>query len=145
MKFHFEYFYDFWGRIYRLWAAAQIWLVPLRIVFNVSRFKPALNWKRFFGDLRRCPNSLNSDYELLISLYRNKIRLPIPQFFFGFTVDKWNVFKKPKSINAKPRFKVYKVDGEGTDLGDWKDENFSTKFPPGSLSRFPPPWAPSSL
>ena len=39
----------FWGRILRIlaavqiWDAAQIWLVPLRILFNVSRFKPALN------------------------------------------------------------------------------------------------------
>ena len=27
---------------------AQIWLVPLKIVFNVSRFKPVLNWNRFW-------------------------------------------------------------------------------------------------
>ena len=30
-------------------------------VFNVSRFKPALNWNRFLADLRRGSNSLNSD------------------------------------------------------------------------------------
>ena len=40
---------------------AQIWLVPLKIVFNVSRFKPALNWNLFLADLRRGSNSLNSD------------------------------------------------------------------------------------
>ena len=48
------------SRILRIWAAAQLWSVPLKIVFNVSRFKPALNWKRFLADLRRGSNSLNS-------------------------------------------------------------------------------------
>ena len=43
----------------KIWDAAQIWLVPLKIVFNVSRFKPALNWSRFLADLRRDINSLN--------------------------------------------------------------------------------------
>ena len=38
--------------IVRIWAtawisdAAQIWLIPLNTVFNVSRFYPALNWNR---------------------------------------------------------------------------------------------------
>ena len=32
-----------------------------KIVFNVSRFKPALSWNRFLADLRRGSNSLNSD------------------------------------------------------------------------------------
>ena len=36
-------------------------MVPLRIVLNFSRFKPALNWNRFLGDLRRGIDSLNSD------------------------------------------------------------------------------------
>ena len=36
-------------------------LVPLRIVFNVSRFKPSLNWNRLLADLRRGLYSLNSD------------------------------------------------------------------------------------
>ena len=39
----------------------EIWLVPLKITLNFSRFKPALNWNRFFRVLRRCFNSLNSD------------------------------------------------------------------------------------
>ena len=35
--------------------------VPLKIVFNVLWFKPALNWNRFLADLRRSSNSLNLD------------------------------------------------------------------------------------
>ena len=35
--------------------------LPLKIVFNFSRFKPALNWNRFLTDLSRGSNSLNSD------------------------------------------------------------------------------------
>ena len=42
-------------------AAAQIFLVLLKIVLNFSRFKPALNWNRFLTDLSRGSNSLNSD------------------------------------------------------------------------------------
>jgi len=41
-------------------------LVPLKIVFNVSINKPALNWNRFSVNLRRSSNSLNSDLELTI-------------------------------------------------------------------------------
>ena len=40
---------------------AQIWMVPLKIVLNFSRFYPPLNWNRFFADLSRGSNSLNSD------------------------------------------------------------------------------------
>ena len=36
-----------------------------KIVFNFSRFEPALNWNCFFADLRRGSNSLNSDTDLL--------------------------------------------------------------------------------
>jgi len=35
-------------------------LVPLKIVSNVSRFKPALNLNRVLADLNRGSNSLNS-------------------------------------------------------------------------------------
>ena len=42
--------------------ATKTWLVTFIIVFNVSRFKPALNRNRFLGGLRRgVLNSLNSD------------------------------------------------------------------------------------
>ena len=41
---------------------AQIWLVPLKIVFNFSRFKPALN----LAYLNRGSNSLNSDTGYLV-------------------------------------------------------------------------------
>ena len=40
--------------------AAQIWLVPLEIVFNLSRFKPALNWNQLLADFSRGSNLLNS-------------------------------------------------------------------------------------
>ena len=48
-------------------SAAQIWLASLIIVINFSRFKPALNWNRFLGDLRRGLISLNSDTVIVIS------------------------------------------------------------------------------
>ena len=35
--------------------------IPLKILFNFSRFKPGLNWNRFFTDLGGGSNSLNSD------------------------------------------------------------------------------------
>ena len=35
-------------------------MVPLKIVSNVSRFKPALNLNRVLADLNRGSNSLNS-------------------------------------------------------------------------------------
>ena len=45
-------------------------VVPLKIVFNFSRFKPLLNWNRFLTDLSRGSNSLNSDIGLLlVTLY----------------------------------------------------------------------------
>ena len=59
-------FYQSWGRILRIWAAAKIWgasqtwLVSLDIVFNVLRFEPALNWNRFLAVQRCGLNSLNS-------------------------------------------------------------------------------------
>jgi len=37
-----------------------MWLVPLKIVSNVSRFKPALNLNRGLADLNHGSNSLNS-------------------------------------------------------------------------------------
>ena len=42
-------------------------MVPLKIVSNVSRFKPALNLIRVLADLNRGSNSLNSISESLIS------------------------------------------------------------------------------
>ena len=40
------------------------------IFFNFSRFKPAFDCNRFWGDLRRGLNSLNSDTELLCTSLR---------------------------------------------------------------------------
>ena len=48
----------------------------LKLVFNVSRFKPALNWNRFLTDLRRGSNSLNSDTDYN---FQAKIRFYICQ------------------------------------------------------------------
>ena len=45
-------------------------MVPLKIVSNVSRFKPALNLSRVLADLNRGLNSLNS-----ISVRSNNISL----------------------------------------------------------------------
>ena len=41
-------------------------MVPLKIVLNVSRFKPALNLNRVLADLNRGSNSLNSISDQLI-------------------------------------------------------------------------------
>ena len=41
-------------------------MVPLRIVSNISRFKPALTLNRVLADLNRGSNSLNSATEFLI-------------------------------------------------------------------------------
>ena len=41
-------------------------MIPLKIVFNVSRFKLALNWNRFLAQLRHGLNSLNSDSDHLL-------------------------------------------------------------------------------
>ena len=57
---------------YKIWDATQIGLVPLKVVFNVWRFKSALNWNRFFADLRRGLNLLNSDSDLLKILRCNR-------------------------------------------------------------------------
>ena len=57
------------GRIWQIWAASKIWLVPLKIVLNVSRFKPALNWNRFLADMGHDSNSLNSDSSKLRYFY----------------------------------------------------------------------------
>ena len=45
-------------------SGGLIWLVPLKIVSNVSRFKPALNLNRVLADLSRGSNSLNSASDL---------------------------------------------------------------------------------
>ena len=53
-------------------------MVPLKIVFNVSRFKPAFNWNRFLADLRfrLCKtNCFVTSSKVLL-----QCRLPIPQF-----------------------------------------------------------------
>ena len=40
----------------------ETWLVPLKIVFSVSRFEPALNWNRILAAQRCGLNSFNSAY-----------------------------------------------------------------------------------
>ena len=59
--FIFYFFEKLQVKFRRDQTEAQIWLVPLQMVFNVSRFKPALNLNRFLADLRLGSNSLNSD------------------------------------------------------------------------------------
>ena len=65
--------------------AAQILLVPLKFVFNFSRFKPALIWNRFFGDLRR---GLNSDTGLS-KMGRGGLQILSYLIWFDFI---WNSF-----------------------------------------------------
>ena len=54
----------------RLMAEFKELLVLLEILFNVSRFRPALKWNRFSADLRRGSNSLNSDSNQIKSWFR---------------------------------------------------------------------------
>ena len=54
----------------RLMAEFKELLVLLEIVFNVSRFRPALKWNRLSADLRRGSNSLNSDSNQIKSWFR---------------------------------------------------------------------------
>ena len=51
--------------MFQIWNAAQTWLVPLNIVFNVLRFGLALNWNRFLAFQRRSLNYLNSASEII--------------------------------------------------------------------------------
>ena len=60
-----EIFYDQWPNLKNLSGGLNLsrglsWLVPLKIVSNVSRFKPALNLNRVLADLNRGSNPLNS-------------------------------------------------------------------------------------
>ena len=51
-----------------------MFLVPLKFVFNFSRFKPALSQlKPVLGDFRRGLNSLNSDTGFIFS----KLKTPL--------------------------------------------------------------------
>ena len=55
-------------------------MVSLKIVFNVSRFKSALNWNRFLADLRRGSNSLNSDTDNLPLTLNGTCKHSVSQF-----------------------------------------------------------------
>ena len=55
---------------------------PLKIVSNVSRFKPALNLNRVLADLNRGSNSLNSISDLIIFRKLNFYILKL-YFFLG--------------------------------------------------------------
>ena len=57
------------------------WLVPLKIVSNVSRDMPALNLNRGLADLNRGSNSLNS-----ISGDRNRIKNLETSFYHFLSV-----------------------------------------------------------
>ena len=63
----------------RLMAEFKELLVLLEIVFNVSRFRPALKWNRLSADLRRGSNSLNSD--------SNQIKSWFMEYWRGVGVD----------------------------------------------------------
>ena len=60
------------SRDLNLRRGSNMQLVPLKIVLNVSKFKPALNWNRFLSDLRRGSNLLNSDSGYLKSSSNSK-------------------------------------------------------------------------
>jgi hypothetical protein len=60
-------------------------LVPLKIVSNVSRFKPALNLNRVLAELSRGSNSLNSASVVNWSL--PEIIVPVPSCQNIFVVN----------------------------------------------------------
>ena len=59
-----------------------------KIALSFFRFKPAFNWNRFLGDLRRGLNSLNSDTDTclmhgsLIALHDPQVDLKVRQEYF---------------------------------------------------------------
>ena len=60
----------------KIWDAAQLWLVPLKCVFNVSRFKPMLNWNQFLANLRlraSCILQIHTDYAGKTEQYTKRI------------------------------------------------------------------------
>ena len=65
-------------------------LVPLKIVFNVLRFNPALNQNRYLADLRRGSNSLNSDSVKLL-------------FYNAFYFIRISIFKGTVSVISSDR------------------------------------------
>ena len=54
--------------------------------FNFLRFKPALNWNRFFEDLTRGSNALNSDLGKICQKIRIKLKV------FKFLILKLSLF-----------------------------------------------------
>jgi len=57
-------------------------LVPLKIVSNVTRFKPALNLNRVLADLNPGSNSLNSISGNLINLLLISLKVEATQLEF---------------------------------------------------------------
>ena len=75
----------------RIWDTAQIRLVALKIVFNVSRFKPTLKWNLFLADLRRGSNSLNSDSLFLFFKALIKFSLTNYQRMKNYSLKRYNL------------------------------------------------------
>ena len=69
-----------------------MWLVPLKTVFNVSRFKPALICKRFLADLRHGSNSENSDSSYIYYISNFSSAFLGTYFFFVFSILKMYSF-----------------------------------------------------
>ena len=74
-------------------------MVPLKIVSNVSRFKPALNLNRVLADLNRGSNSLNSISDLKYSILN------------GATSNNVNTFplNEKKCQHLKNNLKFYNI------------------------------------
>ena len=68
--------------------------------FNVSRFKPALQWIRFLVDLRRGSNSIKTDYcSLLVSkMYRLKMKSCLVYYLTINTHSKANPAVYPRLV-----------------------------------------------
>ena len=90
-------------------------MVPLKIVSNVSRFKPALNLNRVLADLNRGSNSLNSISGFLIMQILN---VNIIIFLRGFSSQfSREYIRKHYAISAFARKQVFNRQNNQTGVG----------------------------
>ena len=90
-------------------------VVPLKIGFNFSRFKPALNWNQFLADSSNGSNSLNSDTELIwgfkVRLENKNLRQRLDSFIAKFfTINIYLEFYDKKYNNLSRQCKVLGTD-----------------------------------
>ena len=101
-------------------------LVPLKIVSNVSRFKPALNLNRVLADLNRGLNSLNStsDPQNILGYTKNNI------FIKGRTEDEVTQERRDEESGTEERGMVERRrDDEREEDERRRDEERGEEYP----------------